>query len=714
MELQNIPYASAHRTDDDVRFLIDSYNNAVKYLRNDPMACLTSSRRIAEDICKSLLKREITEEHEETRLAKFIQALKKENIVPYPILAALHAVREYGNVGAHSQGADIVYITTHYAQPCIQSLAILTDWYVNHYQPTRAFVFTTGPTVRLHLEAAWKRLHLNLNIAFNTQSKDIKEHKLLELCRTSATHPHPTPYIFIFSGIDPAIAIEVSEPDQAYKVWGNNVFSVVLPVPSHRSHCKAVSIELYYRDDEITQKAPDNKRLFLSSEFDHHTGICHHDPKIRLRELKEFQELVTRSPETIVDNAYVVVNEYGQSVTMKRASFAEYITKSNAPFHDFNIDAFRPLFEILAEILRVHKPTHLTRKRRVDTAVPKTCTLDRSIELRVQVRFVNAPLLGTEEWIESEQLSQIQKQATPVSVNFPIDSNTGQLQETRLIIRIISQDFDLHDMDSEKIVSVPPDEFSPVLTFLLIAKHSGLCHLKVEVCNAENHVLGDIPLEITVETMTIPPDKFPEFVYGGALTLANQGNGHGESDITSPDSSTTSIWAENLDSMFKLTQHYLNLQENRGAVTRVSEKVLLELDPEHADDSVPLIPAFVNRQARGQIKPVKNHDVPGGFGEADDSEEISLIRAVVPIVIAVLSALFAEHKPSPLQTLQKWLKNEQPDAKISKTDMLEQLTIDDVGTILKYYGITLPQKKLDALTQIIKREVREYLQQHHE
>jgi len=488
----------------------------------------------------------------------------------------------------------------------------------------------------------------------------------------------------------------------------------MLPVPTHRSSYKAVPIELYYRDDEIRQVDPNNKRLFLSSEFDPHTGICHHEPKVKIWNLKEFQKLIVQSAEAIVDDAYGVTDEHGKSVTLQRVSFARYINNNKTPFRNFCVDAFRPLFEILSEILRVHKPIYLTRKRRVDAAVPKTCTLERSIELRVQVRFVNAPLLGTEEWIESEQLSQMQNQATPVSVNFPIDSNTGRLQETRLVIRIISQDFDLHNVDSEKIISVAPDEFSPVLTFLLTAKRSGLCRLKVEVCNAENHVLGDIPIGITIETTTIPPDEFPEFIYGGVLTLATQRNGHGERGTTLPGSSARSVWTENITSIFKLTQHYLNVQENRGVVNRMSEKVLLELDHEEADATVSIIPALVNRQARGQIKPVTHHDVPGGFGETDDSEEMSLVRAVVPTMIVVLSVLFTESKPSFFHSLRTWFKNEQPAVKISKADMLEQLTNHDVSMILKYYGMTLPEEKLDALTQMIKREVKKYLQQRYE
>ena len=77
---------------------------------------------------------------------------------------------------------------------------------------------------------------------------------------------------------DESDIIKKAEIDGSYKHWGNNVFSMVLPVPPHRRMTPDVCIELYYRDDDITRKDSEGRRLFLSSEF--HPGTGRHEQGI--------------------------------------------------------------------------------------------------------------------------------------------------------------------------------------------------------------------------------------------------------------------------------------------------------------------------------------------------------------------------------------------------------------------------------------------------
>jgi hypothetical protein len=696
--------------DRDVGFLIEAYNNAAKYLHSDPKACLAAARQIAEEVCRQLLAQELALEPHSTMLGDVLPIVKKERLVPHHVAAALTVVHEMGNVGSHPQGQYCRAITSQYAAPCLYALSALADWYVNDYRPSGAIMFTTGPAVRQHLEAARKRLRSNLNLTFSPQAQEIDEQTLLDRCRASATQPHAIPQIFLFSGLDPAIAAEVSEPGRPYKAWDNHVFSLTLPVPAHRSACRAVPLELYYRDDELTRVSEQRKRLFLSSEFDPETGVCRREPRVKIWKLAEFQELIVRLPITILDEAYGIANEHGKSAAMQRTSFAEYVSRNKAPFQNLSVDGFRPLFEVLADILRTHKPTHLTRERRVDAAVPTTCALKRSIELRVQVRFANAPLLGTEEWMNAEQLAQIHQHALPVALNFPIDRHTGQLQGIRLILRVSSPDCVVADHDGEKTIVVPPEQFSPVLTFLLTARHAGRCHVKVEVCDGEQHVLGDIPIVIMVAARAIPPETFPEFVCGGVFTLAYPKNGRGEQEATRPDSPGASVWAENVDSIFKLTQHYLGAQEHRNTVSRLSATALRELAPDHAEAAAPVIPALVNRQARGRIKPVKNQDAPSGFGEAANAGAPALVQCIVPVVSAILAMLGAEHPASLFEKVQAWWQRKPSAPQMSKQALLDHLTSADVAGILAQHGLALPPEQLEQFTMILKRLVQQECQ----
>lgn len=59
--------------------------------------------------------------------------------------------------------------------------------------------------------------------------------------------------------------------DGEFKDWGNNVYSLVLPIPTHRLETPNICIEHYYSDAEIkTLHTEDEigRRLFLGNEFD--------------------------------------------------------------------------------------------------------------------------------------------------------------------------------------------------------------------------------------------------------------------------------------------------------------------------------------------------------------------------------------------------------------------------------------------------------------
>jgi hypothetical protein len=65
---------------------------------------------------------------------------------------------------------------------------------------------------------------------------------------------------------NPDIVKKVTDGELDYKIWGNNVFSIALPIPSHRRDTPKVCIELYYTDKEIMRNDGKN-RIFLNNEF---------------------------------------------------------------------------------------------------------------------------------------------------------------------------------------------------------------------------------------------------------------------------------------------------------------------------------------------------------------------------------------------------------------------------------------------------------------
>lgn len=125
-------------TAEDTNRIRREYNKAQAYQQSDPAACLSTSRRIAEDICKQLLQAEIDvsprgKKGKHQGLYKVIQQLNTEGVLPSTIVAPLQVIQNFGNVGAHPQIKHAKHLTPDYVKPCMDSLGIVVKWYLERY-----------------------------------------------------------------------------------------------------------------------------------------------------------------------------------------------------------------------------------------------------------------------------------------------------------------------------------------------------------------------------------------------------------------------------------------------------------------------------------------------------------------------------------------------------------------------------------------------------
>ncbi len=163
-----------------------------------------------------------------------------------------------------------------------------------HYPPAaeaaKPFIYTEGKTDRKHLTAAlryFRRQGLFPNLELEYAQEDYAEGdtKLLQRLKITSEHkePHQRPHIFIFDR-DKHELIEQIKGDTEYKLWGNNVYSLAIPIPKHRQELKEICIELYYRDEDIVRPDLDGRRLYLSREFNSTSGM-------HQQELSDVQEV---------------------------------------------------------------------------------------------------------------------------------------------------------------------------------------------------------------------------------------------------------------------------------------------------------------------------------------------------------------------------------------------------------------------------------------
>lgn len=142
-------------------------------------------------------------------------------------------------------------------------------------------------------------------------------------------------------------------------------------------------------------------------------------------------------------------------------------------------------------------PALQRNRRRIDAAVPSNSEVGQKIDLLVQVRFPDSPELGIQDWPLKKKPASVEQGGDLAELNFPVNPKTGEVGPSRLKIRVIAPDFAIEGA-AEKLLDVPPDQYSKLLTFLLAAKKPGSCRINVEVYEASPDCLGTIPIETAV------------------------------------------------------------------------------------------------------------------------------------------------------------------------------------------------------------------------
>lgn len=226
-------------------------------------------------------------------------------------------------------------------------------------------ILTEGKTDWKHLENALdffkeqgKFVDLDIEF-FKREENESTGNDVLKKIRDYQTlFKNARPKIFIFDRDDKNINKEFNGKD--FLDHGNNVYSLLLPVPVHRESTPLISIEHYYSDDEIKIKDSDGRRLYLASEFDKSTkkhklmddvyGLAVNK---KTSPIQIVDEKVFLYKDEISDISEVV--KKGSSIALSKNAFAENIRKKKSGFEYVSPKEFSLVFNLIGEILDVSK-----------------------------------------------------------------------------------------------------------------------------------------------------------------------------------------------------------------------------------------------------------------------------------------------------------------------------------------------------------------------
>jgi RNA-directed DNA polymerase len=206
-------------------------------------------------------------------------------------------------------------------------------------------VITEGKTDAIHIKAALDYFHfsgkfLDLKLEFpETQIKEGWE-DVFKHCKDRSKIPNKSKILYVFDADIEACIKEVTEPPKKYKFWGNGVYSLITPHPTHRVSDSPFCVEMYYPDEILKKEDKDGRRIFLASEFD----------QIGINTEKTLVWKDSKRKTLIVSDEVYEINS-GNSVAISKTAFANVISQKKNPYNDVDFEVFKPLFALMREIL---------------------------------------------------------------------------------------------------------------------------------------------------------------------------------------------------------------------------------------------------------------------------------------------------------------------------------------------------------------------------
>ena len=236
-----------------------------------------------------------------------------------------------------------------------------------------ALILTEGATDWRHIKAAWqhfkdKEEYENISfkfIEYNSDKEDsdlpcikMSSSELLKTCQYLSSIPHDNKIIMIADADVPNDSKQMRENGKDYKDWGNNIYSVVLPVPEHRKDTPLICIEHYYKDCDLKKEIEINgvkKRLYLGGEFDESGLSMNDNPRLLCLDRNSCGEgkicvIDGQEKKCVKDTS--IPKEQRVNLALTKMRFAkEILNPQSETFRDIDFSSFKLIFDAIKEII---------------------------------------------------------------------------------------------------------------------------------------------------------------------------------------------------------------------------------------------------------------------------------------------------------------------------------------------------------------------------
>lgn len=237
-------------------------------------------------------------------------------------------------------------------------------------QSEKNIIITEGKTDWKHLKNALHKFKENgkytdIDFDFFEYENEVQmgADTLLKVCEYNRLFYNHVLKIFIFDA--DREDINKLHEGKVIKDYGNNVFSIIIPVPEFRKSTPLISIENYYTDEEIMTKDNRGYRLFLNSEFDHSNGFhkdnsnvydCHYGKHKKMGDnyIIDTDILKVENLEEFTSENIGEAKKKNTNIALTKNKFANYVLSSETPFDQISYNEFSVIFDVILKIIPLH------------------------------------------------------------------------------------------------------------------------------------------------------------------------------------------------------------------------------------------------------------------------------------------------------------------------------------------------------------------------
>jgi hypothetical protein len=211
-------------------------------------------------------------------------------------------------------------------------------------------IITEGKTDWKHIESARTKMSPDLLLSYPSSEDTLGDVGLLKMCdnlsKFGARGKNKT--IAIFDRDNPDILKKLKNKGDidTYQYWGNNIYSIVLPVPVFRKQYKNISIEMLYKEVDLSKKDAAGKRLYFDNELKKEIMPDRTVTYIPIKPLKS-----TEFEKKVYDGLATDLVENGTNPALSKAHFADNVKEGIEEYKNFNFSGFKPLLNLLDKIL---------------------------------------------------------------------------------------------------------------------------------------------------------------------------------------------------------------------------------------------------------------------------------------------------------------------------------------------------------------------------